>query len=182
MICAGGLGLIMLACTPKYDWREVRNDELRWKAMFPAKPVEVSRSFTLPNANTAVTLTLQSAKIDNNLFAIGWIRNTTKSTTEHLESAMLANIAATPASIRRSTVQKHGLSMSELRASGTIRDTASKTDRPASLWMRTFTVTTPSAPGKPPAQHVIEVVVIGPMNELQTTDAELFIESFAPLK
>lgn len=95
---------------------------------------------------------------------------------------MLANIAATPSSIRRSTVQRHGISMSELRASGTIRDAASKTDRPASLWMRTLTVTTPGTPGAPPAQHVIEVVVIGPMDELQTTDAELFIESFAPLK
>jgi hypothetical protein len=172
----------MMACTPKYDWRELRNDELRWKAMFPAKPVDVSRSFTLPNSTTVVRLTLQSAKVDNNLFAIGWIPNATTTTAAELESAMLANIAATPESTRRSTVQKDGLTMSEIRAAGIIRDNANKTSRPASLWMRTFTITIPAAAGAPPKRYAMEVVAVGPDDELRPADAELFIESFALLK
>jgi hypothetical protein len=177
-----GVGFIMLACTPKYDWRDVRHDEARWKATFPGKPVEVSRSLTLPDTNAVVTLTLRSAKIDNNLFAVGWIANTAKNTAGHLEAAMLANIAAAPESIRRNVITKNGQTLYELRAKGKMPVAEGGTRHDANLWMRTITFVTPATGTAPAATHVIEILALGPSGQLRDTDAELFIESLTLLQ
>lgn len=175
------IGFIMLACAPKYDWREVRHEEAKWKAMFPAKPVEVSRTLSLPDTKAAVTLTLRSAKIDDNLFAVGWIPNTAKSTVSHLEAAMLANIAARPETIQRATIESKDQLIYELRAKGKMRSGPTAPEKDAVLWMRTVARTTPAPQGLPANTQVIEIIALGPIDSLSEADAELFVKSLTLL-
>ena len=170
-------GFIMLACAPKYDWRDLRHEEAKWQATFPAKPVEVSRALSLPDSKAVVSLTLRSAKIDENLFAVGWISNTAKSTAGHLEAAMLANIAARPDTIQRTTIQSSGQVIQELRAKGTMRVNSSGDDKEAMLWMRTVTRTTPASQSLPANTQVVEIIALGPTDSLSEADAELFVKS-----
>jgi hypothetical protein len=176
-----GLSLIMLGCSPKYDWREIRNDDFRWKALFPDKPVSVTRTFTPPNAQTSVSLTLQSSRIDDSLFAIGSIPDGSPTTAKELESVMLANIAATPASIYRSVVQKHGQTFTDIKAVGVNRSSENK-DQAVLLWMRTITIAPEKsaniARDKPNKSRVIEIIVIRPAHQRDPSNAELFMESF----
>lgn len=175
------VGFIMLACSPKYDWREVRHEEAKWKAIFPGKPVEVSRALSLPDSKAVVTLTLRSAKIDENLFAVGWISNTTPSTAAHLEAAMLANIGAQPESIQRKTIDIDGQQIQELRAKGMMRASPTDPAKEATLWMRTVTRSTPPGDGRASGTQVIEVIALGPSDRLLQADAELFVKSLALL-
>jgi len=175
------IGFIMLACAPKYDWREVRHEEAKWKAMFPAKPVEVSRALSLPETKATVTLALRSAKIDDNLFAVGWIPNTATSTVGHLEAAMLANISARPETIQRTTIQNKDQVIYELRAKGKMRSSPKEPERDAVLWMRTVARTTPASLGLPASTQVIEIIALGPIDTLSEADAELFVKSLTLL-
>ncbi len=175
------VGFIMLACAPKYDWREVRHEEAKWKAVFPSKPVEVSRTLSLPETKAAVTLTLRSAKIDDNLFAVGWISNTAKSTVSHLEAAMLANISARPGTIQRTTIQNKDQMIYELRAKGKMRSGPKEPEKEAVLWMRTAARTTPASQGSPATTQVIEIIALGPIDTLSEADAELFVKSLTLL-
>lgn len=61
------LGAAMLACSPTYNWREIRTP--RWTAMFPAKPATGER--TLPLLGSNIQLALQSAEVEHTVFAIG---------------------------------------------------------------------------------------------------------------
>ncbi len=59
----------LLACSPTYDWREVRSDIGRYSVLFPKKPGVETR--TLPLLNTEVALTWQSTQVNGTLFAAG---------------------------------------------------------------------------------------------------------------
>ena len=88
------------------DWREVRLEAISGSALFPGKPVEVSRTLQLGDAQNVVTLTLRSARIDSTVFAVGWVLDAGLDTREKLEAAMLANISAEVSMISRQAIQQ----------------------------------------------------------------------------
>jgi hypothetical protein len=59
------------ACSPRMDWRELVNHQEGYAVFFPGKPVVVTR--TLQLGGQTVSLTLQSAKVDDAYFAVGVI-------------------------------------------------------------------------------------------------------------
>jgi hypothetical protein len=61
--------LILSACTPKFDWREVRGSDAPFVVLMPAKPLTLSRSVNL--AGTPITMTMTAAEIDGVSFAVG---------------------------------------------------------------------------------------------------------------
>ena len=61
--------ILVLGCSPKINWRVVVNSELNYSATFPDKPIQMTRRIQLNEQ--ALELTLQAAKIDNVLFAVG---------------------------------------------------------------------------------------------------------------
>ncbi len=65
------VGLLLAACSPAYDWREVNDMESGYSITFPDKPVKVSRPMTI--AGESVELTLQSAKVGDGYFAVGTV-------------------------------------------------------------------------------------------------------------
>ena len=173
----GFLALVWLAgCSPKFDWRDVRQEEAGWLASFPGKTVEVSRGLNLPGAAAPVTLTLRATRIDETLFAVGWVMNGSEPVRKSLEAAMIANINAVPSTVihRRVTLSgREGIAATEVRATGEVRAEPPPSNKPGvvtKLWMRTVTIG-----GSSP--RVIEIIAVGPANSLTEEVAEQFLES-----
>lgn len=61
--------LSISACTPKYDWREVRGTEAPFTVMMPSKPSVHARSVNLDGLD--VTMTMTAAEVDGTVFAVG---------------------------------------------------------------------------------------------------------------
>ena len=169
-ILAVGLALVLAACSPKHDWRVVHNQEHGWQATFPGKPVQFSRELVLPGASAPVRLTLSSAKIDEAMFAVGWIANANESSRKALELAMLSNINAKASSIRRASVNVSGLQAAAVEARGEMRIQAGKEPVPVRMLMRSIAIGGPQP-------MVIEVIAVGPEANLPEEVAQQFVES-----
>lgn len=60
---------LLMACSPKYDWRTVRSNEGAYVVEYPAKPTADARPITINGQR--LPMTMQAASIDGTLFAIG---------------------------------------------------------------------------------------------------------------
>ena len=60
--------LTLSACTPKYDWREVRGADAAFVVLLPAKATSYSRPVTLDGKK--VTMTMSAAEVDGVTFAV----------------------------------------------------------------------------------------------------------------
>lgn len=61
--------LLMTACTPKYDWREIRSADAPFIVALPAKPVSFSRPINLDGI--PVTMPMIAAEVGGTTFAVG---------------------------------------------------------------------------------------------------------------
>jgi hypothetical protein len=61
--------LLLLACSPKFDWREIRSEAAPYVVALPTKPTTVSRKIDLNG--TPVTMTMVASEVDGVTFAIG---------------------------------------------------------------------------------------------------------------
>ena len=68
-LAAVALALTLSACTPKYDWREVRGTNTPFMVMMPAKPATYARPVNLDGLQ--ITMTMTAAEVDDVTFAIG---------------------------------------------------------------------------------------------------------------
>ena len=166
------LGIIVVTsgCTPTYDWREVRSEEGGWIAVFPEKPVEVTRTITLPDLSGPLRLTLRSGRIGETMFAVGWTDTASESVRAALETAMLNNLQAVASSIERKKITHRSQPMIETSAEGLIKTDPATPAVKASLWMRSLV-----RQGATP--RVIEIVAVGPKSALSEEAARQFIES-----
>ena len=188
---AVGSSLLVSGCTPRLNWREVRDPQGLWTASFPAKPVSVSRTLSLPMGNQpqVIRLTLWAAMIDEQRFTLGvaepqapTVPETLQGLARSLEEAMLRNIegtriqpatmqAATPGSIAEKESGREsrngGGDRQTLWATGSLRLERASAPLPASLAMRTWI--------RPP--HVIEAQVVGPREGFEQEAAEQFLSS-----
>lgn len=71
MACAICLGLAtsLTACTPTYDWRDVRGEKIPFTVLLPAKPSVLSRPVNLGGIQASMTMT--AAEIEDVTFAVG---------------------------------------------------------------------------------------------------------------
>jgi hypothetical protein len=60
--------LMLVACSPKYDWREVHASHAPYVAAFPAKPSNQTRDTKLAGKSVAMTMT--STQVDGVTFAV----------------------------------------------------------------------------------------------------------------
>ncbi|AMO98462.1 putative transmembrane protein [Collimonas arenae] len=61
--------LLLGACSPKFNWREVRGKDASYSVLLPAKPATFARQIDLDG--TQVTMTMTAAKVDDMVFAVG---------------------------------------------------------------------------------------------------------------
>ena len=62
-------GVLLCACSPKYDWREIRGEGAPYSVMLPAKPASHSRPINLDG--NQVTMTMTATEVDGVTFAVG---------------------------------------------------------------------------------------------------------------
>jgi hypothetical protein len=67
-LCASVV-LALFACTPKFDWREVRGTNAPYTVILPAKPATLSRQVNLDGEQVSMTMT--AADVDDVTFAVG---------------------------------------------------------------------------------------------------------------
>lgn len=60
---------LLMACSPKYDWRTVQSNEGAYAVDYPAKPTAEARPITINGQR--LPMTMQAASIDGTLFAVG---------------------------------------------------------------------------------------------------------------
>ena len=62
---------LLLACTPEYNWREIKNLGDGYQVMLPAKPITATREINLDGAK--VTMTVSAAQVNDTLFSVGTV-------------------------------------------------------------------------------------------------------------
>lgn len=60
---------LLMACSPKYDWRTVHSSEGAYVVDYPAKPTAEARPIVINSQR--MPMTMQAASVDGTLFAIG---------------------------------------------------------------------------------------------------------------
>lgn len=60
---------VLVACAPRYDWREIRAGEERFVAMMPARPARMTRAIDLDGLK--VSMTMHGARVDDVAFTVG---------------------------------------------------------------------------------------------------------------
>lgn len=59
---------MLLACSPKFDWRTIKNESLGYSALFPGKPQRIER--TLTYQQQTLKQSLEFVKVDDDVFAV----------------------------------------------------------------------------------------------------------------
>ena len=153
-----------MACTPALNWRELPAADGRLQALFPAKPVSVTRQWKLQESTRPMTLT--AAKVEGAQFAAGYVPVSSsqgQSIARAWAEAMLANIQAKPEAKNHFNpiVVPGAVGAFEMVASGTVEN----------------------VPGRIHAQFawqeeaVFATIAVGPNNVLKAEDAETFAKS-----
>lgn len=112
--------LILPACTPAYDWREVRGTDAPFAAVFPAKPATYSRMVNLNG--TQVMMTMTAAEAAGVTFAVGSAQlpdpAAAQGALQAMKTAMIGNIGGTVRHEKQSAIPANGLSSIDLEATG----------------------------------------------------------------
>lgn len=64
-----GSVLALTACSPKFDWREIRSNDAPYAVAMPSKPTTLTRQIDLNGTPVAMTMTASS--VDGITFAVG---------------------------------------------------------------------------------------------------------------
>lgn len=88
--------LAVVACTPKFDWRTVRSDDLMYEALYPGKPSRAEKVIQFQGQR--LVMTMEAAKAGQALYAVGRIqlapgqRVNVADLTQYLQRGMMANL------------------------------------------------------------------------------------------
>ena len=63
--------ILLVACSPKLDWRTVQSPQERYTALFPGKPDKLERR--IPYLDQEFLQTLEAVKIDDDIYSISTI-------------------------------------------------------------------------------------------------------------
>lgn len=165
-IAALACALLLAACSPKYDWREVRGGGAPFTVNLPAKPASHTRQIDLDGM--PVTMTMTAAEVDNVTFAVGAAEladaaQSAKAITA-MKTALVRNIGGT---IRQ---EKTGTSPAMIAVEATGPPGRSTGGHARLLLARFY------AKGK----FIYQVVVVGEETAVSREAADTFFTSFKP--
>lgn len=165
-ITALACALLLAACSPKYDWREVRGGGAPFIVTLPAKPASHTRQIDLEGL--PVTMTMTAAEVDKVTFAVG---------AAELGDAALASKALM--SMKTALVRNIG---------GTIRKEKTGTT-PSMIEIEASGPPGPGSGGQPRLllarfyakdRFIYQVIVTGGEKSLSREAADTFFTSFKP--
>lgn len=155
---------LLLACSPKFDWREVRGSAAPYVALFPAKPDTHARTINLDGAQVRMTMT--GAEIDGVSFTVGSVHLEDPTRAQQaigaMKTALVRNIEGRIVSERLSAPAP-GATLLELEARGPLPQ-----GRERLLLARFF------ARG----HHAYQMLVVGAADAVPREAADTFLNSF----
>jgi hypothetical protein len=98
---------LLAACSPKFDWREVRGTAAPFVVLLPAKPASHTRTVNLDGIEVAMTMT--AAEVDGATFAVGTAELPDEAKARHaltvMKTALIRNIGG---SVRKEAASAPG--------------------------------------------------------------------------
>ena len=88
--------VVLAACSPRYDWREVHDKDGAYAVTYPAKPTQDARDVKF--ASGPLPMRMQAARVDAALFAVGVVTLPSDDATlrqtvlTELQQGLLANV------------------------------------------------------------------------------------------
>lgn len=153
--------LLLSACEPTFNWREVHGSKEPYKVLLPAKPAQMSRQVKLDGQTVDMNMT--AAETGDMTFAVG---STTVS-----EDQVLPTLQALQSSVRRNFVAAPGAQFKEDATYGTwIIHSLDEQGQPIELRLH-FTTQ---------QNHVYQLMAIGRSKSFSEEAAQTFLESFSP--
>jgi hypothetical protein len=64
--------LVLTACTPPFNWRDVRFDEQKIAVTFPGKPDTITRTIDL--AGTKLPMTMHGVRVKDLSYTVAWVK------------------------------------------------------------------------------------------------------------
>lgn len=116
------IATLLFGCSPTFDWRIVRSDDLYFEAMYPAKPSRAEKVLELDGKQ--LVMTMEAARAADALYAVGAISLSSTDATainmsllmKFLENGMLSNLGARNATPENVTVRTAGQPSYEMPA------------------------------------------------------------------
>jgi hypothetical protein len=159
---AVALCLLLVACSPKYNWRDYASPDAPYRVMFPAKPSTFTRNIDLDGMPVKMTMT--AAEVEGATFAVGAAEAPdaarAQAALEAMQVALVRNIGATVTS--QKTAADADRATRDVDASGTVHGV------PMRL------VGHFEARGK----RFYQVIVLGKAQDLPPEQVEQFLTSF----
>ncbi len=156
----------LTGCDPALNWREVRSDDARYTALFPAKPTSFERAVNLDGLQVMMNMT--AAEADGVSFAVASAviedEGQRAKALIAMQTAMMRNIQGEVTEQKTVTV-KGGATAIQIHATGK----AGQAGTPLVLFARFVMHET----------RVFQVIALGPKEKLSAEAADTFLSSFA---
>ena len=156
------------ACSPTYDWREVRGIDAPYVVLLPAKPATHSRPINLDGVPLVMTMT--GAAVDGVTFAVGNAtlpdRTDPQMALNAMKIGLLKNIGGTVRQEKSSLVAGNPLPLIEIEAVGTASGKAA--GQPTILFARFAEKD----------RRIYQVIVVGHEKAVARDTVDTFFSSF----
>jgi hypothetical protein len=160
--------IALSACSPTYDWREVRGTDAPYVVLLPAKPATHSRAINLDGVQLVMTMT--GAEVNGVIFAIGNAtlpaRTAPQAALNAMKIGLVKNIGGTVRHEKYSLVAGNPVPSIEIEAVGAASGTAA--GQPKILFAR-FTEKD---------RRIYQVIVVGQENAVERDTVDTFFSSF----
>lgn len=157
--------LALSACTPTYDWREVRGAQAPFSVVLPARPAIDSRSINLDGVPLVMTMT--AAQADGVMFAVGSAQlpasANAQAALQAMKTALVNNIGGT---IRHEKLSAGAIPSIDIEAAGT--RTTARGGQPTLLFARFMAKD----------RWIYQAVVIGREKDISRDAIDTFFTSF----
>jgi len=179
LIAAAACLLLLAACSPRFDWREIRQPAAGYVIALPEKPQTVVReiSFDHPAGPVRAEMTMISTGVGASLFAIGSVQLPSPAietpaalaaTLAWFSDGLLRNVQAASATLAETTPPA-GLGTRTLRAARAFSvDGKAGNGRAARLAVRLYVVD----------DRLFQLVALGAEGEIPPQALETFFDSF----
>jgi hypothetical protein len=174
----------LVSCSPAFDWRTVRSDDLYYEALYPGKPSRAENTFLIDGEK--FTMTMEAAKVEGALYAVGLIQLPMDSkispdaVLKYLKNGMSSNLKSkVPASLKVVSMRTAGQPSYELPAEELVQQGMGPDNQERLLTVQWAQRKFPD--GQTMIYQVSVLQVIGKSNERQYEEEhQMFIRGFRP--
>ena len=164
--------MALVACSPKYNWRDYFSPDGSYHVMFPGKPATYTRSVDLDGLRVDMTMT--ATEVEGAMYAVGTALAPdpahAQAALAAIQTALLRNIGATST--------REAAAATAMVTNGAATDAAASNVTADGVLngVKMRLVGHFEARGK----RIYQVVVMGPAKSIETEATEQFISSFKP--